>query len=85
MKKLNFLYLFCILFSFSFSQEFSNKLKNARMGLYVAPAINFIQTDSENTETNSKPGVIYGYALEVALNEFHRLDLYELFFRISVA
>ena len=74
MKKLNFLYLFCILFSFSFSQEFSNKLKNARMGLYVAPAINFIQTDSKDIETNSKPGVVYGYALEVALNEFHRLE-----------
>ena len=74
MKKLNFLYLFCVLFSFSFSQEFSNKLKNARMGLYVAPAINFIQTDSEDTETNSKPGVVYGYALEIALNEFHRLE-----------
>ena len=40
----------------------------------IAPSINFIQTDSDDTETNSNPGVIYGYALEVALNEFHRIE-----------
>ena len=74
MKKLNLLSIFLVIFQFSFSQEFSNKLKNARMGLYVSPAINFIQTDSDDIETNSKPGVVYGYALEIALNEFHRLE-----------
>ena len=74
MKKLSLLSIFLVIFQFSFSQEFSNKLKNARMGLYVSPAINFIQTDSDDIETNSKPGVVYGYALEIALNEFHRLE-----------
>lgn len=74
MKKLNFLSLFCILFSVSFAQDFSDKLKNARMGLYISPAINFIQTDDSQSETNSNPGVIYGYALEIALNEFHRIE-----------
>ena len=74
MKKLNLLSIFLVIFQFSFSQEFSNKLKNARMGLYVSPAVNFIQTDSDDIETNSKPGVVYGYALEIALNEFHRLE-----------
>ena len=74
MKKLNFLCFFFILFCFSFSQEFNEKLKNARMGLYVSPAINFIHTESNQTETNSNPGVIYGYAIEVALNDNHRLE-----------
>ena len=75
MKKLNFLCFFFILFCFSFSQEFNEKLKNARMGLYVSPTINFIQTESDQTESNSNPaGVIYGYAIEVALNDNHRLE-----------
>ncbi|MAZ58381.1 MAG: hypothetical protein CMP56_03105 [Flavobacteriales bacterium] len=74
MKKLNFLALFFLLFSFCFSQNFNDKLKNTRMGLYVSPTLNFVQTDSEQTETNTKPGVIYGYAIEMALNENHRLE-----------
>jgi len=74
MKKLNFLYFFYILFSFSFAQDFSEKLKNARMGLYISPSLNFIQTDDNQSETNSNPGVVYGYALEIALNEFHRIE-----------
>ena len=74
MKKLNFLGLFFLLFSFCFSQSFNDKLKNTRMGLYVSPTLNFVQTDSEQTETNTKPGVIYGYAIEMALNENHRLE-----------
>ena len=74
MKKFNFLILFFLLFSVSFTQDFTNKLKNTRMGLYVAPTLNFIQTDSEQTETNSKPGIVYGYAIEMSLNENHRLE-----------
>ena len=74
MKKLNFLALFFLLFSFCFSQNFNYKLKNTRMGLYVSPTLNLVQTDSEQTETNTKPGVIYGYAIEISLNENHRLE-----------
>ena len=74
MKKLNFLTLFFLLFSFCFSQNINDKLKNTRMGLYVSPTLNFVQTDSEQTETNTKPGVIYGYAIEISLNENHRLE-----------
>ena len=74
MKKLKFLCLFSLLFSFSFAQEFNDKLKNARMGLYISPAINFIQTNSDNIETNSNPGLMYGYAFEVSLNENHRIE-----------
>jgi len=74
MKKLNFLYLFFTLFSLSFSQEFNDKLKNSRMGLYISPTFNFIQTDSKESETNSNPGVIYGYAFELGLNENHYLE-----------
>jgi len=74
MKKLNFLGLFFLLFSFCFAQSFNDKLKNTRMGLYVSPTLNFVQTDSEQTKTNTKPGVIYGYAIEMALNENHRLE-----------
>ena len=74
MKKFNFLILFFLLFSVSFTQDFTNKLKNTRMGLYVAPTLNFVQTDSEQTETNSKPGIVYGYAIEMSLNENHRLE-----------
>jgi hypothetical protein len=74
MKKLNLLYIFFLLFCFCFSQDFNDKLKNARMGLYFSPAVNFIQTDSDQTETTSKLGAVYGYALEIALNENHRLE-----------
>ena len=74
MKKFNFLGLFFLLFSFCFTQNFNDKLKNTRMGLYVSPTLNFVQTDSEQTETNTKPGVIYGYAIEMSLNENHRLE-----------
>jgi len=74
MKKSSFIFLFFILSSLCLSQEFNDKLKNSRMGLYISPSINFIQTDSDHTETNSNPGVVYGYALEVSLNENHYLE-----------
>ena len=74
MKKLNFLLIFVFFFSFSFSQDVNDKLKNARMGLYVSPAINFIKNDSESLDSKSKLGVVYGYALEIALNETHKLE-----------
>ena len=74
MKKLNFLLFFTLFFSFSFSQDINDKLKNARMGLYVSPAINFIKNDSENIDTKSKMGVVYGYAVEIGLNETHKLE-----------
>ena len=74
MKKLNFLVFFLLFFSFSFSQNANEKLKNARMGLYVSPAINLLKSDSENLETKNKIGVMYGYALEIALNETHKLE-----------
>jgi hypothetical protein len=74
MKKLNFLPLFFLLFSFSFTQNLTDNLKNTRMGLYVSPTLNFVQTDSEQTETNSKPGIVYGYTIEMSLNENHRLE-----------
>ena len=74
MKKINFLLYFWFLFSLSFSQNLNEKLKNTRMGLYVSPSINFIQTDSDEIETNSNPGVVYGYSIEMALNDNHRLE-----------
>ena len=74
MKKLNFLLFFLLFFSFSFAQNVNEKLKNARMGLYVSPAINLLKSDSENLETKSKMGVVYGYALEISLNETHKLE-----------
>ena len=70
MKKLNFLYLFCLLFSLSQSQE----LNNTRMGLYVSPAINFISTEIQGLETNNNLGLIYGYALEFPLSVNHYLE-----------
>tara|TARA_B100000530_G_scaffold324352_1_gene261011 strand:- start:84 stop:662 length:579 start_codon:yes stop_codon:yes gene_type:complete len=70
MKKLNFLYLFFLLFSLSKSQE----LNNNRMGLYIAPAINFISTDIQGVETNNNLGLIYGYALEFPLSINHYLE-----------
>jgi len=74
MKKLKLLLLFSTIFSLSQGQDFNEKLKNARMGLYVAPAVNFIQTDSDKTDTSNNPGIIYGYAFEIALNENHRIE-----------
>ena len=44
------------------------------MGLYLSPTFNFIQTDAKNTTTSSKPGVIYGYAFELSLNENHYIE-----------
>ena len=44
------------------------------MGLYLSPTFNFIQTDSKNTTTSSKPGIIYGYAFELSLNENHYIE-----------
>ena len=44
------------------------------MGLYIAPAINFIGTNSTTIETNSNPGVIYGYAFEIPLSENHYIE-----------
>lgn len=70
MKKLNFLYLFCLLFSLSTSQE----LNNTRMGLYISPAINFISTEIQGLETNNNLGLIYGYALEFPLSVNHYLE-----------
>jgi len=52
MKKLNFLYLFLMLFSLSNSQEVTNN----RMGLYIAPSINFISTEIQGAETNNNLG-----------------------------
>ena len=74
MKNLHFLGVFLLLFSSGSAQDFNEKLQNMRMGLYVSPAINFIQTDSENAETNANPGLIYGYAMEISLNENHKLE-----------
>lgn len=74
MKKLNFLYLFLVLFSLSISQEFNNKLNNTRMGLYITPAINFISTDLQGVETNNNLGVVYGYAIELPLSINHYLE-----------
>ncbi|MBJ04805.1 MAG: hypothetical protein CMP65_02745 [Flavobacteriales bacterium] len=74
MKKINFLYLFILLFLQSYSQDINSKLKNARMGLYVSPTINFISTDASETETSNNVGFIYGWAVEMALNEHHRLE-----------
>ena len=74
MKKLTFLTCFILFFSFSFSQDFNEKLKNSRMGLFISPSINFITTDLEQAEKSSKMGLIYGWAIEMALNEHHRLE-----------
>jgi len=74
MKKFTFLTCFILFFSFSFSQNFNEKLKNSRMGLFISPSINFITTDLEQVEKNSKMGLIYGWAIEMALNEHHRLE-----------
>tara|TARA_B100001250_G_scaffold405547_1_gene423200 strand:+ start:518 stop:1096 length:579 start_codon:yes stop_codon:yes gene_type:complete len=70
MKKLNFLCLFFVLFSLSESQE----LNNNRMGLYVAPTINFISTQIQGAETNNNLGLIYGYAVEFPLSLNHYLE-----------
>ena len=74
MKKLNFLYLFFVLFSFSSSQTFNENIKNSRMGLYISPAINFIGTNDTDLETSNNPGLIYGYALEIPLSENHYIE-----------
>lgn len=74
MKKLNVLSLFSILFSISIAQEIDTKLNNSRMGLYISPSINFIATDLKNIETNSNPGVVYGYAFEMPLSINHYLE-----------
>ena len=74
MKKLNFLLFFIFFFSFSFSQNVNEKLKNARMGLYVSPAVNILKSNSDNLNTKNKIGVVYGYALEISLNETHKLE-----------
>tara|TARA_B100000700_G_C15026534_1_gene848447 strand:- start:1226 stop:1816 length:591 start_codon:yes stop_codon:yes gene_type:complete len=60
--------------SYNPGQDFNEKLKYSRMGLYFAPAINFIQTDEKNTETKSNIGIVYGYALEMSLNKNHYLE-----------
>tara|TARA_Y100001968_G_C19448252_1_gene766720 strand:- start:2399 stop:3088 length:690 start_codon:yes stop_codon:yes gene_type:complete len=79
MKKFNLLCLFSILFfpctsqDYNAGQKFNEKLEYSRMGLYFAPAVNFIQTDSD-VETNSNIGVVYGYALEMSLNKNHYLE-----------
>ena len=74
MKKLTFLASFILFFSFSFSKNFNEKLKNSRMGLFISPSINFITTDLEQVEKSSKIGLVYGWAIEMALNEHHRLE-----------
>ena len=74
MKKLNFLYLFFVLFSFSSSQNFNENIKNSRMGLYISPAINFIGADETALETSNNPGLIYGYAFEIPLSENHYIE-----------
>ena len=79
MKKFNLVCLFSILFFSCISQnynpgpEFNEKLQYSRMGLYFAPAINLIQTNSD-AETKSNIGIVYGYALEMSLNENHYLE-----------
>jgi len=79
MKKFNLVCLFSILFFHCISQnynpgpDFNQKLKYSRMGLYFAPTINFIQTNAD-AETKSNLGVVYGYALEMSLNENHYLE-----------
>ena len=79
MKKFNLVCLFSILFFSCISQnynpgpDFNQKLKYSRMGLYFAPTINFIQTNSD-AETKSNLGIVYGYALEMSLNENHYLE-----------
>ena len=70
MKKLNFLCLFFVLFSLSASQE----LNNNRMGLYIAPTINFISTEIQGAETNNNLGLVYGYAVEFPLSINHYLE-----------
>lgn len=80
MKKFNLLCLFSALFfsclsqDYNPGQEFNEKLKYSRMGLYFAPTVNFIQTNNSNIETNSNLGVVYGYALEMSLNQNHYLE-----------
>jgi len=74
MKKLNFLALFSFLFSLSISQEISNQFNNSRMGLYISPAINFISTELKGIETNTNPGIVYGYAFEMPLSINHYLE-----------
>ena len=79
MKKFNVLCLFFMLFFVSFSQnnnisqEFNERLKYSRMGLYFSPCINFIHTNTD-AETKSNLGIVYGYALEMSLNENHYLE-----------
>ena len=43
------------------------------MGLYFSPCINFIHTNNES-ETKSNLGIVYGYALEMSLNQNHYLE-----------
>ena len=74
MKKINFLCFFIVFFSQSYSQELNSKLKNARMGLYASPTINFINTDADQAQTSNNIGIVYGWAIEMALNEHHRLE-----------
>ena len=74
MKKINFLCCFIVFFFQSYSQDMNSKLKNARMGLYAAPTINFINTDADQAQTSNNIGIVYGWAIEMALNEHHRLE-----------
>ena len=79
MKKFNFLCLFFVLFLTSFgqnnnsSQNFNEKLKYSRMGLYFSPCINFIHTNT-HAETKSNLGIVYGYAIEMSLNKNHYIE-----------
>ena len=59
-----------MLFSLSHSQE----LTNNRMGLYIAPSINFISTEIQGAESNNNLGLIYGYAIEFPLSINHYLE-----------
>ena len=74
MKKINFLCCFIVFFLQSYSQDLNDKLKNARMGLYASPTINFINTNADQAKTSNNIGIVYGWAIEMALNEHHRLE-----------
>tara|TARA_B100000579_G_C22758128_1_gene817512 strand:- start:72 stop:632 length:561 start_codon:yes stop_codon:yes gene_type:complete len=63
-----------VFFLQSYSQDLNGKLKNARMGLYVSPTINFINTNADQAQTSNNIGIVYGWAIEMALNEHHRLE-----------
>ena len=67
------LFFSCIAQNYNPGPKFNEKLQYSRMGLYFAPAINLIQTNSD-AETKSNIGIVYGYALEMSLNENHYLE-----------